>query len=202
MVKNPDRSPNGLGRWRLVVLLALVSLFSTGMVSSAVAGLFGNALGGAMQGAFLGGLLDGSDGAQTGAAIGAGVGLLAGMGEEAKKRESQEAARARYEQQRRAMEEQRRVEEAARWETEKYRVEDGVPSNLPSIGRLQPHEDAELIDQIQRSLLKLGYDPGEIDGTLSEKTIVGILAYQARTGLLETGQPSMELLKHMIRNGG
>lgn len=190
------------GHMNRMVLVAVLVGATIGWVRPIEAGIFGNAFGGAMQGGLLGSLLDGRDGAQTGAAIGAGVGLLTGIAENEKRRDAEKAAQERYEQRKWAMEEQQRAADAARWETEKYQMEDGVPSNLASIGGLQPHEDAKLITEIQRSLVKLGYDPGNADGRLSEQTITGILVYQSRAGLLETGQPSQELLKHMVRNGG
>lgn len=189
-------------RLRLFVLLVVVVAGSISLTHSANAGIFGNAFGGAMQGALLGSLLDGRDGAGAGAAIGAGVGLLTGIGEEAKKREAEKAAQARYEQRKLAIEERQRAEEVDRLEAQKYRVSDGVPSNLASIGELQPHENEKLIAEIQRSLIRLEYDPGDIDGRLGDQTIEAIISYQSKVGLLETGQPSQELLKHMVRNGG
>jgi hypothetical protein len=172
------------------------------LTSQPASAFLGEALGGAMQGALLGSLLDGREGARTGAAIGAGVGLLTGMGKEAEQRKAQEAAQARYAQRKQAMEQKRMADEAARWEAEKHTATDGVPSNLATMGGPQPHEDPELITEIQRSLIKLGYDPGEVDGSLSDKTIACIMRYQSARGLLETGQPSRELLKYMSRNGG
>jgi hypothetical protein len=36
---------------------------------------------------------------------------------------------------------------------------------------------------------------------MNAQTTAAIKAYQGKKGLLETGQPSQELLKHMIKNG-
>ena len=77
-----------------------------------------------------------------------------------------------------------------------------MPSNVATIGTLQPHEDDKLITEIQRSLIKLNLDPGTVGGVLNEKTESAIRTYQTKYNLLETGQPSQELLRHMIRNGG
>jgi hypothetical protein len=195
MVKNRS----GHIRFHLSTTFVIGILILTTQPASA---FLGEAFGGAMQGALLGSLLDGREGARTGAAIGAGVGLLTGIGREAEQRKAQEAAQVRYEQRKQAMEQQRRADEATRWEAEMRQPTDGVPSNLATLGGPQPHEDPELITEIQRSLIKLGYDPGEIDGSLSDKTIASIMRYQSARGLLETGQPSRELLKYMLRNGG
>lgn len=162
----------------------------------------GRAFGGAMKGAFLGSLLDGREGAQTGAAIGAGVGLLSAVAEDAERRDAKKGAQARYEQQKAQMELRRQQEEQERFTIESRSPGDGVPSNVAAIGALQPHEDADLISEIQRNLVKLGFETGSIDGTLNETTMAAIQAYQAKNNLLETGQPSPELLQHMIRKGG
>ena len=195
MVKNRS----GTIRFHLSTAFVIGTLILTSQPASA---FLGEAFGGAMQGALLGSLLDGREGARTGAAIGAGVGLLTGIGREAEQRKAQEAAQARYEQRKQAMEQARMADEAARWEAEKRRPTDGVPSSLATLGGPQPHEDPELIAEIQRSLVKLGYDPGKIDGSLSDTTIASIMRYQSTRGLLATGQPSRELLKYMLSNGG
>jgi hypothetical protein len=186
-------------RLNVLVLMIVGSLILTARPASA---FLGETFGGAMKGAALGSLLGGRDGARTGAGIGAGVGLLTGESRESGQRKAEAAAQTRYEQQRLALEQERQADEAARWKAESKRFADGVPSNLVSIGGLQPREDPELIAGIQSALTNLGYDPGNADGNLSDKTIAAIMRYQSRAGLLETGQPSVELLKHMLRNGG
>lgn len=180
-----------------------VAVIASWMLSAQPASAFlGRALGGAMQGAMLGSLLDGRNGAQTGAAIGAGIGVLSAVAENAERRDAEKAARDRYEQQRAQMELRRQQEEQERFEASSLAINGGVPSNMASIGMVQPHEDVELITEIQRSLVKLKFDPGSIDGTLNSKTTAAIQAYQVRNNLLETGQPSRELLQHMVRSGG
>lgn len=181
----------------------IVASIAGWMASAPPASAFlGKAFGGAMHGALLGSLLDGRGGAQTGAAIGAGIGVLSSVAEDAQRRDAEKAAQARYEQQKQQMEMRRQQEELDRFEIAEANPGNGVPSNLASIGELQPHEDVELITAIQRSLVKMKYDPGTVDGTLSDKTTAAIQAYQARHKLLETGQPSPELLQHMLRKGG
>lgn len=184
---------------RILILVVVGLLILSVRPASA---FLGGAFGGAMQGALLGSLLDGREGARTGAAIGAGVGLLTGISREAEQRKAKEAAQARYEQRKQAMEQKRMADEAARWEADKLKASGGVPSNLATMGGPQPHEDAELISEIQRSLTKLGYDAGQVDGTLSDKTVSAIVLYQTKAGLLQTGQPSLELWKHLLRGGG
>ncbi len=66
----------------------------------------------------------------------------------------------------------------------------------------QASADGTLIVEIQRSLVRLGYDPGPINGERSAATVNSIRAYQVKHNLLETGQVSDALLKHMIRQGG
>lgn len=182
----------------LTFAVAVAWVFSAQPASA----FLGQAFGGAMKGAFLGSLLDGREGARTGAAIGAGIGVLSAVVEDSERRDAKKAAQARYEQQKEQMEMRRQEKEQERFQASVNAVSDGVPSNVASIGALQPHEDVDLITEIQRSLVKLDLDPGAIDGVLSEATLSAIQAYQARHGLLETGQPSQELLRHMIRNGG
>jgi hypothetical protein len=188
---------------RSISRILTVAVIASWMLSAQLASAFlGEVFGGAMQGAVLGSLLDGRDGAQTGAAIGAGIGVLSAVAENAERRDAEKAARARYEQQKAQRELRRQEAEEQRFEASSRAFSGGVPSNMASIGSLQPHEDEKLITEVQRSLLKLNYDPGTIDGQLNDKTVAAIQAYQARHNLLETGQPSQELLRHMIRNGG
>jgi hypothetical protein len=180
-----------------------VAIMAVWFISAQPASAFlGQAFGGAMKGAFLGSLLDGREGARTGAAIGVGVGLLSAVAEDAERRDAKKAAQARYEEQKAQMELRRQREEEERFQDSIRTADDGVPSNVASIGSLQPHEDSELISDIQRSLAKLDLDPGETTGEMNDRTESAIRAYQARQNLLETGQPSPELLRHMIRNGG
>lgn len=183
-------------------ILMVVSV-SAWMLSAQPASAFlGKAFGGAMQGAFLGSLLDGRQGAQTGAAIGAGIGVLSAVADDAQRRDAEKASRVRYEQQTQQLEMRRQQEEQERFDVAGGGPRGGVPSNVASIGELQPHEDPDLITRIQQSLVKINYDPGAIDGALSDRTMDAIQDYQAKYDLLETGQPSQELLRHMIRNGG
>lgn len=55
----------------------------------------------------------------------------------------------------------------------------------------------DLVADIQRSLEKLGYDPGPVDNVVGPRTFSAILAYQRRHGLKIDGNPTVELLNHM-----
>ena len=202
MVNRLQDDFGGSARRRRMVLIFLGFGLLFGAVSPAGAGVFGKALGGAMQGAVMGNLLGGRNGARQGAAIGAGIGVLSGISEDAQRRNAQKAAEERYARQMAEMELRRQQQEQEHFESASRSFKDGVPSNLASIGTLQPHEDTRLITEIQKSLVRLDFDPGAVDGELSNATVRAIQAYQSRHNLLETGQPSQELLKHMIRNGG
>jgi peptidoglycan hydrolase-like protein with peptidoglycan-binding domain len=48
----------------------------------------------------------------------------------------------------------------------------------------------------------MNIDPGEINGKMQPATENAIRLYEQKYNLLETGRPSQELLKHMLRNGG
>ena len=50
-----------------------------------------------------------------------------------------------------------------------------------------------LLSSIQRDLVALGYDPGNIEGELSTETIVAISKFQADNGLEVTGEPTPQL---------
>ncbi|MDH5216048.1 MAG: peptidoglycan-binding protein [Gammaproteobacteria bacterium] len=58
-----------------------------------------------------------------------------------------------------------------------------------------------MIVETQKSLIRLGYDPGPLGQAGAELT-GAVMAYQKSKGLLETGDVSQALLTHMLRNGG
>ena len=51
----------------------------------------------------------------------------------------------------------------------------------------------ELVKTIQLDLIKLGYEPGNIQGELSTDTVVAISKFQAENGMDVTGEPSPQL---------
>lgn len=54
--------------------------------------------------------------------------------------------------------------------------------------------DAELVKMAQKELIKLGYDPGNIQGEMSTATIVAISKFQAEHGLEVTGEVTPQLV--------
>lgn len=62
----------------------------------------------------------------------------------------------------------------------------------------------ELTEIIQKDLISLGYDPGNIQGELSTETIVAISKFQAENGLEVTGEPTPQLagvIKAQMKQG-
>jgi peptidoglycan hydrolase-like protein with peptidoglycan-binding domain len=55
------------------------------------------------------------------------------------------------------------------------------------------------VSRVQAGLMKLGYDPGPIDGVKGGKTTQAIQAYQRDNGLLVDGRASHELAAHIDR---
>ena len=169
----------------LVVMLTVLAMTAT-HAHVAVAGIFKSPLGSAALGALIGGIAGGGNGAAIGAAVGGGVGLLGKAGDETRKR---------------AAAERRHAQERADWQRQKQLEQDRLrQQRQPAQGQTQS-ADAMLVSETQRSLIRLGYDPGSV-GTMNPQTTASIKAYQGKKGLLETGRPSQELLKHMIKNGG
>jgi hypothetical protein len=169
----------------LVVMFTVLAL-SAGYAPIAEAGLFKSPLGSAAVGALIGGIAGGGDGAAIGAAVGGGVGLMGKASHETRKREEAERRHAR---------------ERAEWERQRRLEQDRLRDQRQRVQSQSQSAEAMLVSETQRSLIRLGYDPGPV-GTMNPQTTAAIKAYQNSKGLLETGQPSQELLKHMIKHGG
>lgn len=56
-----------------------------------------------------------------------------------------------------------------------------------------------LVKVMQFTLGIWGYDVGTPDGVMGPKSRDAILDHQARNGLPKNGQPSLELLNHMLQ---
>jgi uncharacterized protein YcfJ len=166
----------------MVTVLAMMAIHAP----VAVAGIFKSPLGSAALGALIGGIAGGGNGAAIGAAVGGGVGLVGKAGDETRKREAAE---------------RRHVQERAEWQRQKQLEQDRLRRERQQTQSQAQSGDTILVSETQRSLVRLGYDPGQV-GVMNLQTTTAIKAYQAEKGLLETGQPSQELLKHMIKNGG
>jgi len=167
------------------IFVGTVFLIATSLPSiTTEAGIFGEGLGGAFRGAMLGSLIDGRDGAAAGAVIGG----LIGAGEAASRNKKQKQ---------REEAQQRQAQWAAQQQAEQQRIrERQVATAAP-----QQAANQTLVVETQKSLIRLGYDPGDI-GTSGPALGGAITEYQESKGLLETGELSQALLTHMLRNGG
>ena len=171
---------------RNIIFTMALMMFGVVFQTSLQAQVLGRGFGGALGGAALGSLVGGRDGAQTGAIIGGVVGLARG----AKEKKQMEARREAY---------ARQQAERERLQQEKQKAE---------IERLKKQEvkqesfESGTVLEVQKSLMRMGFDPGNIDGKMQPATQNAILLYEKKYGLLETGKPSQELLKHMLQHGG
>ncbi len=60
----------------------------------------------------------------------------------------------------------------------------------------QPANEAA-VARVQAGLNKLGYDPGQVDGSMGPRTDSAIRAYQSDHKLLVDGRPTYELAQHI-----
>ena len=185
----------------IAIVLAAVLWLASGFGRPVTADPLGEGLSGAFWGGIVGGIFGGGNGAATGAALGGAMGVASGAA-----RASERDRQARQHERRR-----QRAEEQSRWEQERLRQQRAFEmqrqqawqprSNSPpaaSTGAM----DRGLVLEVQRSLVRLGFDAVIVDGQLGPRTVESIKVYQRRAGLLGTGQASHELLRHMIQNGG
>jgi len=165
---------------------------------------WGSTAGGVVVGGAIGGLVAGVPGAAVGVVLG---GLTGAGADNEARQEYQEAVRsseymdqAEWERHRRKRNQQLADLRQESWDDDNNRQPRIKVASLdPSVPL--PSSDMALINDTQRSLIKQGYDPGEL-GTLNRQTVAEITAYQVRYGLLETGRPSKQLLHHMRQHGG
>lgn len=168
----------------------IIGMTLAAMAVSAEAQVVGRGFGGALGGAALGSLVGGKKGAKTGAIIGGSVGVLRGVSERSRAQAEQEAYA------RQAAERQQLAQDQQQAELEQMKAQQAAQAASANAGR-----DATVIE-IQKSLIRLGFDPGDVDGNLSPKTVAAIKQYQSKNKLLEDGTPSQALLTHMLKNGG
>ncbi len=169
----------------IIFTLALI-MFGVFFQSSLQAQVLGRGFGGALGGAALGSLVGGRDGAQTGAIIGGVIGLAKGA-KEKKRMVAQREAYARQQAERERLQKEQQKAEIER--IKKQEVE-------------QENFESGTVLEVQKSLMRMGFDPGNIDGQMQPATENAIRLYEIKYSLLETGKPSQELLKHMLQNGG
>lgn len=148
--------------------------------------VLGRGFGGALGGAALGSLVGGREGAQAGAVIGGVVGLAQGA-KEKKQIQAQREAQARQQAERERIQKEQQLAEMER---------------RKKLETAEEEFEAGTVIEIQKSLVRMGFDPGEINGKMQPATENAIRLYEQKYSLLETGRPSQELLKHMLRNGG
>lgn len=169
-------------------ILLTVALILIGAIlePSLQAQVLGRGFGGALGGAVLGSLVGGRDGAQAGAIIGGAVGLAKGA-KEKKQMKAQQEAHARQQAEREKIQREQQQLEMER---------------LEKLETAEEKFDAGTVLEIQKSLIRMDFDPGDINGKMQPATENAIRLYEQKYNLLETGRPSQELLKHMLRNGG
>lgn len=153
------------------------------------AGIFGEGLSDAFQEELPGRMIDGSEGAASGAIVG-GV-FAAGDTASGESLSGETSAQQEPEAVR-----QRKAEWAAGRQAEQERVRAAQPETRPASSIEQT-----LLVETQRSLVRLGYEPGDI-GSPGDALTNAVIAYQQAHGLLETGELSQALLEHMLKNGG
>jgi hypothetical protein len=172
---------------RINILLTMALILIGAILEPTLqAQVLGRGFGGALGGAVLGSLVGGRDGAQAGAIIGGAVGLAKGA-KEKKQMKAQQEARARQQAEReRIQKEQQRLE----------------MERIKQIEFAEEEFEAGTVLEIQKSLIRMDFDPGDINGKMQPATENAIRLYEQKYNLLETGRPSQELLKHMLRNGG
>ena len=83
-------------------------------------------------------------------------------------------------------------------ETDDERL-DAEESGADEATRLALYEaDSGLIATTQAGLIKLGYDPGPVDGLMGVRTSAAIRAYQIDQGLEVDGAPTPGLERHIL----
>lgn len=173
--------------------------------ASASADPWASTAGGGVVGGTIGGLVAGVPGA----AVGVVLGGTMGHGADAEKQAEQQKAirsadyfqQADWERERRKRNQQLADLRQEDWSSDSNYRQPIVKVASISADVAIPSSDMALVNEIQASLLKLGYDPGE-RGVLNRQTVAVIKLYQEEHDLIETGRPSPQLLRHMRQNGG
>ncbi len=164
----------------IAVLVTVIIAAAPGIGTPvAHAGLFDGALGGAV----LGNMVGGRKAARKGAIIGGVIGAASSVGQN--RRQSEQRAEA----------DARRAQWEAQQQAERQRIEQQRAA-APAVAA-----NAAIIIETQKSLIRLGYEPGTL-GQAGPALTGAIMQYQKSKGLLETGEVSQALLTHMLRNGG
>lgn len=174
---------------RVIVLAISVAVIGIMAESKPVhAGL----LGGALKGAIIGGIIGGGDGAEAGAIIG-GIGGAVNASARRKDQRRRQDVYYRQEMERRRKLDEQRLEV----QRERNRIL-AAQQSQPSTQNYGNYRK-RLVRNTQSALTLLGFDVGNADGQMNERTESAIRSYQQSYGLLATGAPSKELIKHMKR---
>lgn len=88
----------------------------------------------------------------------------------------------------------------AQWTAQKSKEQDRI-NQQQALVPAKKAPDNTLVVETQKSLIRLGYEPGDI-GVAGPALDEAVSSYQKSQGLLETGELSQALLTHMLRNGG
>jgi len=143
---------------------------------------------GAMQGAIIGDLIGGGGGAAVGAAVGAMIGAEGTVTREQEYMDQQRAAA---------------DERLAQWEAERAQREIEArerSERTAHVASLGSGIDLDLLLDIQRELMDLGYDAGAV-GMQSAELTTAIVLYQQSEDLLPNGAMSAELLDNLRNHG-
>jgi osmotically inducible lipoprotein OsmB len=77
----------------------------------------------------------------------------------------------------------------------------GAGAPLSPVAAYPAQADQQVVNSIQTSLSRLGYNPGPVDGRFGVRTQNAIRAYQRDHNLLEDGRATPELADHMWSRG-
>jgi len=158
------------------------------------------------------GAMMGATAGPAGALVGGVVGVAVGAkmaddprynpGEDPARQREVQAERARWKADRRASEERLRDEQRQAFET-RLAANSSQGSGMPS--GTEPRAEGPstaLVQQIQRGLARVGYEPGALDGHVSPETVAAIEAFQRDHRLTVDGVPSRPLLDSIRAAGG
>lgn len=177
------------------IVMSLLALSLFGVPTKA--GIVEEGFGGALSGAELRSRIGGHDGAESGAVIGGAVDVIRGVDQEEQRTRLQEAYQRQIEVRHRLM---LRQQERERIWIGQHRSTAAVRTD--PVASVASQVDTRLIMEVQKSLIRIGIDPGDVNGELHQETAAAIRQYERKHGLPETGRPSQELLKHMLVHGG
>ena len=163
---------------RFLAGFATIALLSAAVVlvsvATASAQVIERGVQGALIGAGIGAITGGGKGAGKGALIGGAAGAVVGGVEKSNNRR--------------------------RYDPPPQTVYHAAPPPPPRYSRGSNY--SRLVHDVQRELVRLGYDPGPIDGQFGSGTSNAIIVYQEDNNLLVDGQATQPLLKHMIQQQG